>query len=225
MPRPNRRASEGEPRLRGRPPISTKPLSGARKPLAIPSNVDFPDPFSPTSACTSPARQSKLTSRSACTAPNAFDTPRSESTTGLSGPGVDNSLAWDLLLAAVVLLTRVHPMQQFQRHQRGGRRLLRVALDTFRALGLALQLDREHDLGRDLRALELHHPGRQGDADLRVPGGVVEDLQLRVTQPLRGTAHADVVRSKRQHRVERLARGLVGRERALRHAEPVLVAP
>src|SRR6185437_13371912 len=103
MPRPNRRASAGEPRLRRRPPISTKPLSGARNPLAIPSNVDFPDPFSPTSACTSPARQSKLTSRSACTAPNAFDTPPRDSTTGLSGPGVDIVvLAQDLVLPVLL---------------------------------------------------------------------------------------------------------------------------
>src|SRR6266498_4667440 len=123
MPRPNRLASAGEPRLRRRPPISTKPLSGARKPLAIPSKVDFPDPFSPTSACTSPARQSKLTSRSACTAPNAFDTPRRDSTTGLSGPGVDIVvLAQDLVLP---VLLRVHPVEQLDRHQRGGRGLLR----------------------------------------------------------------------------------------------------
>src|SRR5215216_2642174 len=110
MPRPNRRASEGEPRLRGRPPISTKPLSGARKPLAMPSNVDFPDPFSPTSAWTSPTRQSKLTSRSACTAPNAFDTPLSERTTGLSGPGIDISSLLSFLL-------RIHLVQQAQRDQ------------------------------------------------------------------------------------------------------------
>ena len=52
-------------RARPLPPISTVPSSGARNPLAIPSNVDFPDPFSPTRAWISPARQSKLTSRSA----------------------------------------------------------------------------------------------------------------------------------------------------------------
>jgi hypothetical protein len=33
-----------------------------------------------------------LTSRSACTAPNAFDTPSSDNTMGRSGPGVDTSL-------------------------------------------------------------------------------------------------------------------------------------
>src|SRR3954462_16036404 len=121
MPRPKRRASAGEPRRRLRPPISTAPASGARKPLAMPSSVDFPDPFSPTSACTSPARQSKLTSRSACTAANAFETPLSKRTTGLSGPGLDISSLLSFLLW-------VHLVQQAQRDQRGRRRLLGVAL-------------------------------------------------------------------------------------------------
>src|SRR6266571_5764869 len=181
MPRPNRRASAGEPRLRRRPPISTKPLSGARKPLAIPSNVDFPDPFSPTSACTSPARQSKLTSRSACTAPNAFETPRRDSTRGLSGPGLDIVLVPSGFRFFPFLLG-VHPLEQLERHERGRRGLLRVTLDAGIALRLILQLDREHDLRRDLRPLELHHRRREGDPDLRVPGGVVVDLQLRVVQ-------------------------------------------
>src|SRR5436309_15256587 len=166
MPRPKRRASAGEPRRRRRPPISTVPASGARKPLAMPRSVDFPDPFSPTSACTSPARQSKLTSRSACTAPNAFETPLSERTTGLSGPGIDIS-------SSVSFLLRVHAVEQAQRDQRGGRGFLRIALRTLVALCLVLELDWEHDLRRDLRLLELHQPGRQSHPDLRVPGTVV----------------------------------------------------
>src|SRR3989442_13329406 len=89
MPRPRLRASAGVACRRARPLISIVPSSGATRPLAIPSNVDFPDPFSPTTAWISPARQSTLTSRSACTAPNAFDTLRTDSTTGLAGPGID----------------------------------------------------------------------------------------------------------------------------------------
>src|ERR671936_1317905 len=116
MPRPNLLASAGARRRRRRPPISTSPLSGTRKPLAIPSNVDFPDPFSPTSAWISAARQSKLTSRSACTAPNAFDTPRRESTTGLSGPGFDIEAVLRTLVCFYLL--GVHPVQQAQRHER-----------------------------------------------------------------------------------------------------------
>src|SRR5438093_13090320 len=89
MPRPSLRASAGEPSRLLCPPISTVPSSAWTKPLAIPSNVDFPDPFSPTRAWISPAWQSTLTSRTACTAPNAFDTPRTDRTTGRAGPGID----------------------------------------------------------------------------------------------------------------------------------------
>src|SRR4029077_5081710 len=93
-PRGGRGVAAGKPPRRCLPAISTVPWSGARKPLAIPSNVDFPDPFSPTSAWISPAWQSTLTSRSALTAPNAFETSRRESTEGLAGPGVDIVLGW-----------------------------------------------------------------------------------------------------------------------------------
>src|SRR4051794_37041433 len=85
MPRPRRRAAAGAWGTSRLPPISTVPASGARKPLAMPSSVDFPDPFSPTRAWISPARQSIETSRSACTAPYAFDNPRRDRT----GPGFD----------------------------------------------------------------------------------------------------------------------------------------
>src|SRR3954447_3434329 len=184
MPRPKRRASAGEPRRRRRPPTSTVPASGARKPLAMPSNVDFPDPFSPTSACTSPARQSKLTSRSACTAPNAFETPLSERTTGLSGPGIDISSSLRFLL-------RVHPVEQAQRNQRGRGCFLRIPLRALVSLGLVLKLDREHDLRWDLRALQLHERSRESHADLRIAGRVVEDPQVLVLQPVVRAAHAD----------------------------------
>src|SRR5215211_120195 len=43
-------------------------------------SVDFPAPLSPTSAITSPLDTWKSTSKSACTAPKLFDTPRSSST-------------------------------------------------------------------------------------------------------------------------------------------------
>src|SRR5581483_3835667 len=89
MPSPSRRAAAGDDCRSGWPPIPTTPVSGAVEPLAMPSNVDFPDPFSPTSAWIAPAAHSTCTSRSACTAPNAFETPRSESAVGSRGPGVD----------------------------------------------------------------------------------------------------------------------------------------
>src|SRR6476660_726989 len=140
MPSPSWRLSAGETRRRSTSPITTVPSSGARKPLAIPSKVDFPDPFSPTSAWISPARQSTLTSRSALTAPNAFETSRSESTKGLSGPGVDIDAR--LSSAWLRFLLRVHPVEQAQRDERRRRCLLRISLDAGVADPLVLQLDR-----------------------------------------------------------------------------------
>src|SRR5512146_282211 len=157
MPTPSRRAAAGEWRVRTRSPISTLPSSGARKPLAIPSSVDFPDPFSPTRACTSPARQSTLTLLSACTAPKAFDTPRTDRTWGSSGPGID------VVISSCAILLRIHLPQQAQWDQRraGCRRW--VSLEAHVAGCLVLELDREHDRRRDLRSSELHHVRRQCD--------------------------------------------------------------
>src|SRR4029078_3097644 len=87
IPRPSLRASAGDPRRRPLPPISTVPSSGGTKPLAIPSKVDFPDPFSPTSAWISPGWQSTLTSRRACTAPNALETPCIDRTAAVTSRG------------------------------------------------------------------------------------------------------------------------------------------
>src|SRR2546428_2373618 len=55
----------------------TRPASGAWAPVMILTRVLLPAPFSPTSACTSPAWTSKSTPRSARTAPNDLVTPRS----------------------------------------------------------------------------------------------------------------------------------------------------
>ena len=51
----------GERRSTIAPSISTVPESGTRSPAATPISVDFPAPFSPTSACTSPERLSNDT--------------------------------------------------------------------------------------------------------------------------------------------------------------------
>src|SRR5258705_9264992 len=50
----------------GWPDTSRVPESGATAPVMILMRVDFPAPFSPTSAWTSPSRRSKETSSSAC---------------------------------------------------------------------------------------------------------------------------------------------------------------
>ncbi len=55
-----------------RPNSSSVPASGACTPLRILTSVLLPEPFSPTSACTSPARSSNDASRMACVGPNAF---------------------------------------------------------------------------------------------------------------------------------------------------------
>ena len=58
---------------------SIVPESGRCTPASIFTIVDFPAPFSPTRACASPPYRSKETSRTAATAPNDFDTPRTRS--------------------------------------------------------------------------------------------------------------------------------------------------
>src|SRR5690242_11550921 len=149
MPTPSLRAAAGEWRTSRRSPTSTSPSSGERKPLAIPSNVDFPDPFSPTRAWTSPARQSTLTVLSARTAPNAFDTPRTDRTRGDSGPGID------VVIWSCAILLRIHLMEQADRDQRRARRGGWVPLEAHVAGRLVLELDREDDRRRDLRPGEL----------------------------------------------------------------------
>src|SRR6185437_4140868 len=48
------------------------------------NSVDLPAPFGPISAVSEPAGTSKVTSRTAATPPNDFDTPFSRSTAGAS---------------------------------------------------------------------------------------------------------------------------------------------
>src|ERR1700719_2757562 len=56
----------------GWPLIRIAPLSGCTIPPRMLINVDFPAPFSPNKACTSPDWRSKLTPESARVAPNLF---------------------------------------------------------------------------------------------------------------------------------------------------------
>ena len=66
---PGSRGANGSSRSR------TSPLSARNTPDMTLTSVDLPAPFSPSSACTSPPRTSKLTSCSACTPANALDRP------------------------------------------------------------------------------------------------------------------------------------------------------
>ena len=56
------------------PQISMVPASGRTSPDAIPISVDLPAPFSPSSACTSPANAANETSLTATTPPKRFET-------------------------------------------------------------------------------------------------------------------------------------------------------
>src|SRR5262249_33570275 len=71
---PRARAARGSLSVTGSPLISSVPASARIAPLTILMRVDFPAPFSPTSAWTSPGSNSNETPRSARTPPNAFDT-------------------------------------------------------------------------------------------------------------------------------------------------------
>src|ERR1039458_2627921 len=69
------RASRGDLKLRDSPPSDIVPSSGGITPEMILPSVDFPAPFSPTSACTVPGLIVSDTSLRAGTPPYRFDTP------------------------------------------------------------------------------------------------------------------------------------------------------
>src|ERR671911_1900591 len=146
MARPSFLASAGESRRRGWPPIRTEPRSGSTNPLAMPRRVDFPEPFSPTTAWISPARQSKLTSVSARTAPNCRETRRSSRTT----PGTADPLPVSPLSKSAA----EHQLQDRIRNQRRARNGL---VDTVRIAVVLRHLPhhvRHDDLRGDPGALE-----------------------------------------------------------------------
>src|SRR5947208_1564997 len=69
---PSARADAGSMCGTVRPPTASVPESAVSAPVMILISVDFPAPFSPTTACTSPGRSSKVTPFSACTPANDF---------------------------------------------------------------------------------------------------------------------------------------------------------
>ena len=73
-------AAAGPGSVTSRPLTLSVPLSGWCTPARIFTRVDLPAPFSPTNACTSPARRSTDPSISARTAPKDFAACRSSST-------------------------------------------------------------------------------------------------------------------------------------------------
>ena len=84
MPRSS--ASFGDPIVRSSPSISMRPASGASAPDAIRASVDLPEPFSPVSACTTPASSARSTPSRATTPGNRFVIPVSRSSGVKEGP-------------------------------------------------------------------------------------------------------------------------------------------
>src|SRR5690349_16588833 len=76
MPTPRSSALRGESMLAGFPSMRISPESAGCAPARIFISVDFPAPFSPTSACTSPARKSSVTPSSARTPGKLFPMSR-----------------------------------------------------------------------------------------------------------------------------------------------------
>ena len=74
---PSDRATRGSLWVTRWPRDPDRRPSGGDAPVTILMSVDLPAPFSPTSACTSPARRSNETSRNACTPENDLLIPRS----------------------------------------------------------------------------------------------------------------------------------------------------
>ena len=72
---PSASACFGEPIVRSTPSTSIRPASGASAPDAMRASVDLPEPFSPVSAWTTPARSERSTSRRATTPGKRFVIP------------------------------------------------------------------------------------------------------------------------------------------------------
>src|SRR5688572_9287633 len=80
MPRARAAAGLIWPRATSARAICSEPASARSAPVMILMSVDFPAPFSPASACTSPAARSNDTPLSACTPAKDLWTPPTEST-------------------------------------------------------------------------------------------------------------------------------------------------
>src|ERR1700761_4185266 len=78
-------AAAGPSSTTGSPLIRNRPSSGWCTPASMRTIVDLPAPFSPSSACASPAYSSRKPSLSACTAPKLFETGSTPRTGAAAG--------------------------------------------------------------------------------------------------------------------------------------------
>ena len=79
---PRSRASRGDRKSTACPSTSIRPASGRMTPETIRPRVDLPAPFSPTSACTEPARAPSDTSLSALVSPKCLETASTRRSSG-----------------------------------------------------------------------------------------------------------------------------------------------
>ena len=93
MPMPSACAPRGLPMSTGRPSMSISPASHRWMPASTFISVDLPAPFSPISACTSPARSSNPTWSSAWTPAKLLHKPRMETSVSMSGEPVGSRCA------------------------------------------------------------------------------------------------------------------------------------
>ena len=82
MAMPSAREARASPSAAGSPLTRISPPSAVWMPATILARVDLPDPFSPSSTCTSPASRAIEAPASARVAPNAFLRPRTSRTAG-----------------------------------------------------------------------------------------------------------------------------------------------
>ena len=112
MPSPSSIAALADAVVSCSPAISTTPSSGTTVPLAMPSNVDLPEPFSPSTAWISPARTSSDTSSLACTGPYRLETPRSDRTVGApSLAPIDDTVGLHVLVRVFTVALQAHQRQ------------------------------------------------------------------------------------------------------------------
>src|SRR5215211_3159168 len=121
-------AASGVSRSNALPPRVIVPSSGAMTPPATPMSVDLPAPFSPSNACTSPARAAKSTSRNATTPGNRFQMPDSWRSVVCS---VIVGFIGLLLLERrpLLVLGQVTRQERVTRHRRVARHVVRLLGD------------------------------------------------------------------------------------------------
>src|SRR3972149_1897435 len=188
---PNCRAWVGEGMSTGRPRRRISPPSRWCTPPRMRISVDFPAPFSPTSAWTSPARTSNRTSCRACTPGKALRIPRISSCGAATAlrrsphsserhPTMEDNVGVGRLLAGAY--DRPHVVEYFleplvgdvlepdagQQSRERGVHLRAAPAHLLRHDGaLDLQLS-EHRLDG---LQEARHAGHQGEVDARNVGG------------------------------------------------------